>query len=121
SSPMLTSCILSSFMIFIFYCFRCHPYLHSFPTRRSSDLLVNCLSTPAPSTRADSYNSSGIWRRPARKITIGEPKVHTFRITRVRSEEHTSELQSRENLVCRLLLEKKNKRTNLQPILSDGA
>src|SRR5690606_42058821 len=28
-----------------------------------------------------------------------------------RSEEHTSELQSRENLVCRLLLEKKNKYT----------
>src|SRR5690606_14023940 len=27
---------------------------------------------------------------------------------RTRSEEHTSELQSRENLVCRLLLEKKN-------------
>src|SRR5690606_41948519 len=27
----------------------------------------------------------------------------------VRSEEHTSELQSRENLVCRLLLEKKKK------------
>src|SRR5690606_41498552 len=32
----------------------------------------------------------------------------------VRSEEHTSELQSRENLVCRLLLEKKNKK------LADG-
>src|SRR5690606_16690208 len=30
-----------------------------------------------------------------------------------RSEEHTSELQSRENLVCRLLLEKKNLATNL--------
>src|SRR5690606_40709865 len=29
-------------------------------------------------------------------------------ITAPRSEEHTSELQSRENLVCRLLLEKKN-------------
>src|SRR5690606_41134358 len=29
-----------------------------------------------------------------------------------RSEEHTSELQSRENLVCRLLLEKKKKRNN---------
>src|SRR5690606_41403329 len=28
-----------------------------------------------------------------------------------RSEEHTSELQSRENLVCRLLLEKKNAKT----------
>src|SRR5690606_41511733 len=30
--------------------------------------------------------------------------------TRPRSEEHTSELQSRENLVCRLLLEKKKER-----------
>src|SRR6266511_4139488 len=31
-----------------------------------------------------------------------------IQLKRVRSEEHTSELQSRENLVCRLLLEKKN-------------
>src|SRR5690606_31216426 len=31
---------------------------------------------------------------------------YTFQLTK-RSEEHTSELQSRENLVCRLLLEKK--------------
>src|SRR2546427_4612695 len=30
----------------------------------------------------------------------------------VRSEEHTSELQSQSNLVCRLLLEKKKKKTN---------
>src|SRR5436309_7118766 len=34
-----------------------------------------------------------------------------------RSEEHTSELQSRENLVCRLLLEKKNTHAaDLQPV-----
>src|SRR5579883_3581382 len=33
-----------------------------------------------------------------------------------RSEEHTSELQSRENLVCRLLLEKK-KQTNIPDLL----
>src|SRR5436309_4252277 len=33
-----------------------------------------------------------------------------------RSEEHTSELQSRENLVCRLLLEKK-KKNNIYPYL----
>src|SRR5690606_39327814 len=33
-------------------------------------------------------------------------------IARERSEEHTSELQSRENLVCRLLLEKKKKKKN---------
>src|SRR5436309_15721869 len=34
----------------------------------------------------------------------------TRRQREFRSEEHTSELQSRENLVCRLLLEKKKKR-----------
>src|SRR6266511_4499681 len=35
--------------------------------------------------------------------------------TVLRSEEHTSELQSRENLVCRLLLEKKKKTNLLTP------
>src|SRR3712207_8636207 len=33
--------------------------------------------------------------------------THQYRITHFRSEEHTSELQSRQYLVCRLLLEKK--------------
>src|SRR5690606_40866800 len=33
-------------------------------------------------------------------------------VFQIRSEEHTSELQSRENLVCRLLLEKKNTTKN---------
>src|SRR5436309_10292093 len=37
-----------------------------------------------------------------------------------RSEEHTSELQSRENLVCRLLLEKKKKRTTAALASSAG-
>src|SRR5688572_30992979 len=32
---------------------------------------------------------------------------------RTRSEEHTSELQSQSNLVCRLLLEKKKKKTHI--------
>src|SRR5690606_40136418 len=36
-----------------------------------------------------------------------------------RSEEHTSELQSRENLVCRLLLEKKKIALNDNPIAKD--
>src|SRR5690606_41966531 len=37
-------------------------------------------------------------------------KENAAEIRRRRSEEHTSELQSRENLVCRLLLEKKKKK-----------
>src|SRR5690554_7600538 len=35
--------------------------------------------------------------------------IHTAQQLEFRSEEHTSELQSRPHLVCRLLLEKKNK------------
>src|SRR5690606_40372950 len=41
----------------------------------------------------------------------GSPEVY---VPVWRSEEHTSELQSRENLVCRLLLEKKKKK-NIEP------
>src|SRR5690606_41229169 len=37
----------------------------------------------------------------------GAQRIHLRMRARVRSEEHTSEIQSRENLVCRLLLEKK--------------
>src|SRR2546430_7156555 len=36
-----------------------------------------------------------------------------------RSEEHTSELQSQSNLVCRLLLEKKKKRIGINSIFTD--
>src|SRR5256886_13610823 len=36
-----------------------------------------------------------------------KPTISTFRSLSKRSEEHTSELQSQSNLVCRLLLEKK--------------
>src|SRR5205085_5388670 len=41
-------------------------------------------------------------------------------ITPARSEEHTSELQSQSNLVCRLLLEKKKKNTSCHPLLTSN-
>src|SRR5688572_32732959 len=43
------------------------------------------------------------------EITRSRPATIQLQI---RSEEHTSELQSQSNLVCRLLLEKKNKKNN---------
>src|SRR5436309_9360992 len=47
-------------------------------------------------------------RRSLAKPTQEEAPIYSA----PRSEEHTSELQSRENLVCRLLLEKKKKKKN---------
>src|SRR5256885_10356121 len=48
----------------------------------------------------------------------GQPLRDRIRPHRLRSEEHTSELQSPCNLVCRLLLEKKKKTTRDEPPLT---
>src|SRR5690606_40246534 len=94
------------------------PALHSFPTRRSSDLPPRVLGSGAlrahlpraPLARRDAHPP------PKCAIEIGGVGVaEELRdaadglrlVVEERSEEHTSELQSRENLVCRLLLEKK--------------
>src|SRR5438105_12642093 len=49
-----------------------------------------------------------LWRRMALDV---EHHRHQRVVARHRSEEHTSELQSRVDLVCRLLLEKKKERS----------
>src|SRR5690606_41856092 len=87
-----------------------HRVLHCFPTRRSSDLLVDISANFA------------IFRHrrnePVRQF-IGRYRYKLKRTgegLKIRSEEHTSELQSRENLVCRRLLEKKKtQHTNISP------
>src|SRR2546429_6433460 len=63
-------------------------------------------SATTPITRAPSTRGVPTPREPA------SSSPYTSSVTSsVRSEEHTSELQSRLHLVCRLLLEKKNKTT----------
>src|SRR5947209_15067226 len=82
-------------IFFFFYYYADYRDLHSFPTRRSSDLrhlgdaIDRRLKLPRPRLRL-----------PA--------ALDVERSREARSEEHTSELQSRQYLVCRLLLEKKN-------------
>src|SRR5258707_4344385 len=45
-----------------------------------------------------------------RRISAAKPAAMVRTTVRIRSEEHTSELQSRQYLVCRLLLEKKKRK-----------
>src|SRR5690606_41884527 len=92
--------------------YRDHRDLHSFPTRRSSDLCWSSHSRLAP-IRTHCTASRPIPRRGR----TGSGRC-TGCLTNWRSEEHTSELQSRENLVCRLLLEKK--KTPRKTLHSDG-
>src|SRR2546425_6283650 len=72
----------------------------------------------SPSSSLESGSSSPNWASPSRSPRLQRPKQLGRIITlveqrepavRVRSEEHTSELQSLAYLVCRLLLEKKKK------------
>src|SRR5205814_10291285 len=89
-----------------------HPrYLHSFPTRRSSDLAV--VADRAREETAGIRNLIGAAHTdPAveiKALELGAIKVGVSVETTRRSEEHTSELQSLRHLVCRLLLEKKKK------------
>src|SRR5690606_41906810 len=91
-----------------YFLFRGYPdsrHRHSFPTRRSSDLRN-------PSDRKHVVCSIANLHRTS-YVVLGWPALGFARVRdqmhmHTRSEEHTSELQSRENLVCRLLLEKKN-------------
>src|SRR5690606_40306423 len=88
-----------------FSCCGGHRDLPSFPTRRSSDLWIRA----APAGRASRGYRSAHRSRRTRTDPRTDPSPCRHLWDRVpRSEEHTSELQSRENLVCRLLLEKKN-------------
>src|SRR2546422_7837284 len=55
---------------------------------------------------------------PAHLLQRHPPRLGLARDDAIRSEEHTSELQSRLHLVCRLLLEKKKKQTTNTTILN---
>src|SRR3712207_8765776 len=82
--------------LFVFEGYGGHRDLHSFPTRRSSDL-------EGERREQDECRRHHVLRQPLAQALaqrVGGSLAH-------RSEEHTSELQSRQYLVCRLLLEKK--------------
>src|SRR5206468_11381273 len=90
--------------------------LHSFPTRRSSDLLIAASRAILELGRAR-YLPAALGTVHATRNTPVAALLANMAVGCValvtgqtRSEEHTSELQSRSDLVCRLLLEKKKKK-----------
>src|SRR5699024_12391262 len=106
-------CVLSVLSLSFLHCYRPCRFLHSFPTRRSSDLS----GTFESKSRHVSKRGSPHLRRTLFIISSvilqlsheDNPVFCFMDKKRSRSEEHTSELQSRFDLVCRLLLEKKKK------------
>src|SRR2546422_6774329 len=68
--------------------------------------------------RSDAHRVQDLGRLRARHL-LGEDDL-LAEARAARSEEHTSELQSRLHLVCRLLLEKKKRGTAQPPLVVDG-
>src|SRR5687768_17856630 len=93
-------------MCLFFYRYADHRDLHSFPTRRSSDLMNNVRrqSLGPPRTQCMLFDACAEFEPMERFLS---ERAQRFQRIFERSEEHTSELQSRLHLVCRLLLEKK--------------
>src|SRR5205814_8732802 len=104
-----------------FSCSPALPALPSFPTRRSSDLdRLGDVAGPEPSGEhhpalggGRAGEVPGILLGPRQVeharhlVAVAEQhSVTASHLARLRSEEHTSELQSLRHLVCRLLLEK---------------
>src|SRR5205085_9941572 len=101
-----------------FYSSLHHQNLHSFPTRRSSDLETSAASRPSTPIRSSAGPPAAGCCTSDRSLSSGASGpgrslpywAAPSRSRPARSEEHTSELQSQSNLVCRLLLEKKKKK-----------
>src|SRR2546422_1663764 len=86
------------------------PRSTPFPTRRSSDLPDQDLGGEAlPELRQHERAQRERAHHADDAGPVGGARPLAPRAGRARSEEHTSELQSRLHLVCRLLLEKKKK------------
>src|SRR5205807_6283731 len=103
--------------IFFFHCFGVFRDVHSFPTRRSSDLITGFLYCRCRAKLGCACNAERFCRLTANSKPSGQKAACSMLTGRwpslrkrsrglLRSEEHTSELQSPCNLVCRLLLEK---------------
>src|SRR5699024_12243774 len=91
-------------------------YAHSSPTRRSSDLVSFAVRFDFQRlhgrfrTVGVQMDGDGV-RALAVLVVMVVPGLGALQVDAlgfIRSEEHTSELQSRFDLVCRLLLDKKN-------------
>src|SRR5688572_32721099 len=96
------------FLFFLYFCFCCFLFLVFFffffffssrrrHTRFDCDWSSDVCSSDLPASASNGRGWPSCWR--AGSSAHRQPKT--------RSEEHTSELQSQSNLVCRLLLEKK--------------
>src|SRR5690606_41996816 len=112
---LLFVCFCSPLLFFLLTSAQPNSTLFPYTTLFRSNLqgLWNGSTSPAWDSKYTININTEMNYWPAEKTSLSELHEPLFKMIEERSEEHTSELQSRENLVCRLLLEKKKKKTQL--------
>src|SRR3989475_3578269 len=80
------------------------------PPRSTLFPYTTLFRSPIRSAGGDAFGGFVAFRSHERELGAFRALQHTIGFSLARSEEHTSELQSQSNLVCRLLLEKKKKK-----------
>src|SRR5207244_8199458 len=109
-----------SYLFSLFHHSRSHSrHLHSFPTRRSSDLAIEAMRVGAFDYITKPLDlrhvEAAVGRALEHQQLLQDKRKYENHLEELvrertaRSEEHTSELQLPDHLVCRLLLEKKKK------------
>src|SRR5699024_12378628 len=103
--------LLAFVLLFFSQSYSSHRALHPFPTRRSSDLLgIEDVRRHEGGVLVLLEQCAAVGKHHRVVVDVDDSPLWIESLyDLVRSEEHTSELQSRFDLVCRLLLEKKNK------------
>src|SRR5690606_39475854 len=109
-------------LVTFLYQFCCSSSLSILPSAvflsalRTTAVFTRSLHDALPISSGDPERRGALGRRHTARVPHDRHQVASdldhapgVVVLRPRSEEHTSELQSRENLVCRLLLEKKKK------------
>src|SRR2546430_9975181 len=110
----LTYCYYTSFV-----CLICTSLFFFFNDTATTEIYTLSLHDALPiSVREPELAIAGARGRP-RNLTFNDPGAVLSGSGSARSEEHTSELQSQSNLVCRLLLEKKKKNLHTSDLYTD--
>src|SRR5690606_41918695 len=101
-----------------YYMYSISPYFFFFQSTSTTEIytlsLHDALPISAPTRHRQRHRRADLGATAGGRVALADglvpPQQPAQQVVALRSEEHTSELQSRENLVCRLLLEKKKKK-----------
>src|SRR5690606_41774997 len=117
-SKLILLFMTSPASLFFFFNDTAPPEIYTLSLHDALPIFAGWTRTSIPSGVRSARHNSLITQPISRALATSAAVTPVMPSRYTRSEEHTSELQSRENLVCRLLLEKKKNKNANKPMHS---